>query len=439
MITGNKVTSPTKKELAHAIADFLKLEHPTVAEGSSVDSPFLQQITSSLNGPVSSGSDSYRKTETIFDLLGLTYDPFWDTSEAQDIGGSTVTNRAFSRILAALTQTPRCFLLNVNDAPNGGARWESNPHEVYRYDDKVTGRGSLNDAGPGSKVVHYATSKSSAFPKHYIAIADIDYISPGWDGPWEARLANYQQLATPIPAQAVDISGRNMQHAITEISFATYMQIVDEGGATNNLQRSPFSGPIDFNRKNQMEDLGSARTAERVLSEFPPNKMSIPISIPSALVSGPIELTEPHTPSYSETEDTLTSKVSSSKQRRKDSKLPNKMAEERAIEIAKRAMLLQGWTMSGDRQLDGVGYDLEFKSGNRELHIEVKGIQGPNCDFNMTPKETWRAETDDDWAIIAVTSVLAPEKFTAQMITREQLRSAERTVLSYRVIVGETF
>src|SRR4051812_28514186 len=96
---------------------------PNVSSGSSVDSQFLDALHLAIAGSPTQGADAYRKTEALLDLLGLTYDPYWDTSEAAPEGGSTVTTRAYSRIRAALADTPRCFLLNVTDAPVG-TRWE---------------------------------------------------------------------------------------------------------------------------------------------------------------------------------------------------------------------------------------------------------------------------------------------------------------------------
>ncbi len=149
MVTGRQVPRPTKARLAHDISDLLGLARPPVSSGSSVDSGFLDDIHGALGGGPSGGAGAYRKTEIVLDRLGLTYDPWWDTSESADAGGSTVTNRAYSRIRTALSGMPRCFLLNVTDAPVG-ARWETNHDEVYRYDETVTGRASLNDAGPGA-------------------------------------------------------------------------------------------------------------------------------------------------------------------------------------------------------------------------------------------------------------------------------------------------
>jgi hypothetical protein len=433
MISGAKVNNPTKTVLVQQISEFLGIATPSVSNGSSVDSAFLDEVISALGGSTSSTPIAYRKTEKILDLLGMTYDPFWDTSEATRTGGgSTVTNRGYSRILAALTKTPRCFLLSVTDAPVG-ARWEVNHEEVYRYDNSVTGRKSLNDAGPGSKVIYYATRRSSMLPMHFIAVADVDYIFSNWEGPWEARLTNFQHLEQPIPSQSVQITGRNQQHAITEISFDTYKEIVDLGRTPDKTASPSLARRVRKTNEHLIADPGSDIATERISNTFNPDEMQIEISIPNDLPVGLVKLAEPHVPSYVEIDSGLSviSQVPMGSGIRDRDR--NKRAEERAIDIAIRAMTSKGWQLSGDKQSDGVGYDLEFKSGTRELHIEVKGIQGADLTFNLTPKETWRTETDDNWAVIAVTSVLSPQGFQVHFITREQLQTARRTILGYRI------
>jgi len=433
MILGVKVKRPTKTVLVQQISEFLGIPAPSVANGSSVESAFLDTIISTLGSSSAAASTAYRKVEFILDLLGMTYDPFWDTSEATKTGGgSTVTVRAYSRILAALTQTPRCFLLSVSDAPTG-AKWELNHEEVYRYDDRVTGRLSLNDAGPGSKIIYYATRSSSVHPMHFIAIADIDYILYGWDGPWEARLANFQHLEQPVPIQKVEIAGRNQQHAITEISFDTYKEIVAAGNALSKNPSPSLTGIVRRSRDHLITDPGRDLTTDRVASTFAPNEMQIEISIPIELPLGYIQLAEPHVPTYNQSVSEVSVIMQESSRSGIRDRDRNKRAEERAIEIAIRALSSKGWQLSGDKQKDGVGYDLEFKIGTRVLHIEVKGIQGPDLIFNLTPKETWRAETDDNWAVIAVTSVLSPNSFQVHFITRERLQIARRTILGYRI------
>ena len=109
------------------------------------------------------------------------------------------------------------------------------------------------------------------------------------------------------------------------------------------------------------------------------------------------------------------------------------MQSRRAVELTVKALSTDGWTYSADRQRDGVGYDLEFTKQGATLKVEVKGIHGNRLAFNLTPKETWRAETDADWVLVAVTSVLSPTAYRLNLISRERIASASRVILGYRL------
>ena len=103
------------------------------------------------------------------------------------------------------------------------------------------------------------------------------------------------------------------------------------------------------------------------------------------------------------------------------------------MDARREALKRDGWTRSANRQSDGVGYDLEFTKNARTLKVEVKGIQGRTLAFNVTPKEWWRAETDPDWVLVAVTSVLSPRDFRLHLLTRNVVVGGTRTVASYRL------
>src|SRR5690606_10607847 len=97
----------------------------------------------------------------------------------------------------------------------------------------------------------------------------------------------------------------------------------------------------------------------------------------------------------------------------------DKLAELRAVELTVEALRNSGWSVEKDRQSDGVGYDISFSDGVQTLHVEIKGIQGSRLAFNVTPKEYWRAENDERWVVVAVTSVLSPRDFRLHLITRD--------------------
>jgi hypothetical protein len=72
----------TKEKLESDVAKALGLPDPTMSGGGTVVSKFLDDVHTALVGSPSGGSDTYRKTERLMQTLGLTYDPYWDTSEA---------------------------------------------------------------------------------------------------------------------------------------------------------------------------------------------------------------------------------------------------------------------------------------------------------------------------------------------------------------------
>lgn len=429
MIKGTKVVRPTKERLAKDIAQELGLPEPTMSRGSTVVSAFLGEVHKVLTGGSIGSLDTYRQTERLMQALGLTYDPYWDTSEAAPKGGGTVTVRAYSRIRSAVTGIPRCFILNVTDAPVG-EQWETDHESTYRYDTNVSGRLPFTDAGPGSRILYYSTRKSTENKMHFVAHAEVKYISPGWEGPWEVQLINYTDLAEPVSVEEVEIEGWNRQHSLTEITWDTFAEIVALGGTAAEVTAdSP-------------EDPGGDVIAQRVSVDFPASVEAPSVSVPVTLPGGRLPLQEPEVPEYREAPDgsgvdgPTGMPARSTSERRKD-----KIAEERAVELAAQALSSDGWTMTADRQKDGVGYDLEFERDRRRLKVEVKGVQGSRLAFNLTPKEAWRAETDRDWVVVVVTNVLSPTAYKVTLLTRTEIAAAKRVVTGYRLtvvpVVGE--
>jgi hypothetical protein len=115
----------------------------------------------------------------------------------------------------------------------------------------------------------------------------------------------------------------------------------------------------------------------------------------------------------------------------------DKLAEERGVQIATQFMTDRGWKLLTDHQTSGDGFDLRFAQGERTLNVEVKGIQGAALAFNLTPKEWWRAQTDPAFVVLAVTSVLSPQDYFVNIVTRDRLVTARREVLSYRLSVTD--
>ncbi len=433
MIQSVKVTSPTKLQLANSIATFLGLDEVHASSGSSIESLFLLKVLNKLGVRPTESLTAYEELELILNELGLIYDPNWDSSENTPTGGgSTVTLRAFSRILAALTGVPRCFILNVTDAPVG-TRWETEHDKIYRYDNKVTGRNPFNDAGPGSQIIYYSTRNSSDNPRHFTSTATVDYIFPGRTGPWTAFLKDYRELASPIPAQDVVITGRNKQHAISEISFDTYREMLELGngpGAQNLMTTGIVDQAIVTPSK---ERTTPPKTSVPVLEDYPLTDLELHASIPDVLISGVLTFESPTTPTYRVQNDILVNSESSTPRFPSD-RATNKVIEQRAVQAALQAMTSDGWLMTADRQLDGVGYDLEFTRSHRKLHVEVKGIQSSRLAFNLTPKELWRAQNDPAWILIAVTQALSLRHLKVNVVTRDELATWRRTITGFKMM-----
>lgn len=420
-IVGVKVASgqATKQILADGIASSLGIAAPDVSGGSSVDSLFLDAIHAALGHTDSAGENAYRKTARVLEDLRLTYDPFWDTSEAAPAGGSTVTNRAYSRIRSAITTIPRCFIVNVNDA-EAGARWETDHEFRYAYDDTVSGRAHFNDAGPGSRIIYYATRKHRKNPMHFIAHAEVAYIGPGWAGPWEATIANYTEFKRPVPVTEFEMEGWNRQISITEITFDTYFALLRAGDGSG----AAIS-------EDALRDPGGDVVAKRVLQELPLPDAAPELVIPHVLPLGDVALQPAREPIYIESEArqiVTTGDLPTLKNAAR-----NKLAETRAVDLVTRAFEAQDWTLVMDQQRFGVGYDLLFQKDSRRLHVEVKGIIGTTLAFNLTPKEAWRVEADDDFVVVAVTDVLSPSAYKLNFLTRQDLTAAERIITGYRL------
>lgn len=425
MLNGTTIKRPDKLELCERIAKALGVPVPREATGGTIDSAFLDVMHAAIAGRPSGATDTYRRTERVLQALGLTYDPYWDTSEAAPNGGGTVTVRAFSRILSAITGIPRCFILNVTDAPVG-AKWEIDHESVYRYDHTVSGRQALNNAGPGSRVIYYSTHNAKHHRMTFSARADVHYIASGWSSPWSAHLTGYEALPVPVPAAQVSIPGWNRQNAITEISWDTYRALLSAGGLELDApQRAPRVDP------------GADVIAERVAEDFPPDAAPDALAVPDELPGGTLSGREPRRLHYLESPTGVAAPGAppaggrSPADRKRD-----KAAEQRAVQIATAALAAGGWKLAADRQAEGVGYDLEFARDGRTLKVEVKGIQGRDVAFNLTPKEWWRAETDPEWVVVAVTNVLSPRAFAVHLLARDTVLEADRVVTGYRVRPG---
>lgn len=248
------VTRPSKEALAAAIAKHLGLPPPPVSRGASVSSLFLDEVHEVLFGGPSGGVDTYRKTDRLLSRLGLVYDPWWDTSESRgDTGGGTVTTRAFSRILTAVTGVARCFVV---DWP------ESRQDTVLEFPTNA----DLNpfaEAGPGSLVL-LVDSTTHNLVRAY-AWAEVVEMSPGWrTAPWFATLGTRVKLDVPV---GVTVQGlRPGWLRLTEIPCDGLQTVFRAGAYPGGAIVPPPSS-----------DGGAQKIAERIDRYYP--TQSIPIGV----------------------------------------------------------------------------------------------------------------------------------------------------------------
>jgi hypothetical protein len=415
MIRVDPLARRKKEALAAEIAAQIGVEAPPTSTGSSVESLFLDTIHRILFGVASGGADAYRKTENLINRLGLaTYDPWWDTSEAQGNGGGTVTTRAYSRILVGLTGRPRCFVV-----PEPEDRDEREP---LRIETSPAGN-AFADAGPGSLVLIARQGETV----DVIRVARVLGMSPGWQAPWEVQLGDHRALYPPIRIS----QPRGSRGRIVEVAPATFAAVARAGGLDDWLGEA-------MDDPGRMEQ-ADAETAARVVESFPLDIASVaPLVVPAAISEGsdPAPLVVPN---YIETESSEPNGVDvrvaegPDPSRRPAGRASAKAAELRAIALAQSALEQGGWTLVRDAQKDGVGYDLLFARDGRRLKVEVKGIIGPALAFNLTPKEWWRAQTDPDWVLVAATSVLSPIPPPPTLVGRERIIAATRVVTGYRL------
>ena len=422
-IAGPKVPKRTDKDLASEVAGLLEIDPATISTRSAAVGDTLDQIYTAVTRQLTTGVDVQRKVAAILEVLGLTYDPRWDTGP-----GMTVTGRAYSRMLVALSERPRCFVLNTTDADIGTA-WETDKEKEYRYDTTVSGRVSLNQAGPGSLVLFYHTSNHSQSPMSYTASARIDYIAPGPGGPkWVADLSGFRWFDEAVPAARVDIVDRNPQNAITEITWEQYQEIVTEGTGS---RPEPQDQDVEAG-----SDVGGEQAAARVKDDYPPADVDVAGDhVPDRREDGFLIPSLEREPAYLGEHAKSGTVYVPPRRRTADDRARDKIVEERAVILAIRHLTSLGWELSADRQKDGVGYDVELTHGSRTMHLEIKGIQGTRLEFNLTAKEWRRALTDPDFVLAGVTDVLNPTKVHVHLLGPEELAAADRAATQFRVSV----
>jgi len=84
----------------------------------------------------------------------------------------------------------------------------------------------------------------------------------------------------------------------------------------------------------------------------------------------------------------------------------NKKVETAAIAYVSSKYEFEGWKVESV-EAKKCGYDLLCTKRSKELHVEVKGVQGSSCAFIITPNEKRQAEITNNFVICIVTSTLS--------------------------------
>jgi len=109
----------------------------------------------------------------------------------------------------------------------------------------------------------------------------------------------------------------------------------------------------------------------------------------------------------------------------------NRRIEQAGISWAIAHLESMGWKLLHDRQLDGVGYDLDFMSPGGPRKVEVKGIGGTDLAFNLTASEYELSRSDRSWLLVAVTGALG--KPSVRLIEPGELHGFSIAPTQYRV------
>jgi uncharacterized protein DUF3883 len=101
---------------------------------------------------------------------------------------------------------------------------------------------------------------------------------------------------------------------------------------------------------------------------------------------------------------------------------PDPRSEKAAIHHVTRFLRKSGYSVRS-RELDGCGYDLHASGDTNELHVEVKGCNGPLARFFISRREMATAKADGAWRLAVVTN--ASNKPTRpQLLTYAQMEES---------------
>lgn len=428
----DQVGRPSKEALADAVASWIGYPKTKVSTGSSVEAALLRATVAFLGGDPGDNTRVERNLEHVLDLLGLTYDANWDTSETTESGGGgTVTARGFSRIRSALIGVPRCFVICTDDAPQISA-WSHQGTTEWPFDSKTKGTLAFKDAGPGSLILFAHRSEATASSWLIQSSARVRYVSGGYRRPpWVVTSDDAVLLEEPAPIDQLQLPEFPSGPAILEITFDAYQRIA--GAAVERPAPTSSNDSTPTKDRDAEVDDGADEVYRQLMDRYA-TQIEVPAAfLPEHLPAGVLPPPAVTTPSYSVVGSGLQSNSPNLEFRAPRNSQKSKVIEKAAVLLTTRSLEAAGWTFHSDRQGDGVGYDLEFTRGGAQLHVEVKGVQGSNLTFNLSPKEMWAAQNDPAWVLIVVTSALSAKGKRLHAFTRQDVLAGAFMVTGYRV------
>jgi MoxR-like ATPase len=193
-----------------------------VSEPTSDPDRALQQIRASLAADPDHGSD--------FHFYQPQLRPRWDRKDGD--GEGPPVEEGF-------------FILN--EAPHPIAEGFADEYgRTYGFDDSVTGRKPLVEAG-GGRFVYYRTSKAGGeAAMTFTGHGRIDSVEAlaGKDGKqrWQAHLSGFQPFPHPVPKDQGAPEGWNHQHSIAQITEQAYQRIVHLGAPATPTRELDLAG-----------------------------------------------------------------------------------------------------------------------------------------------------------------------------------------------------
>jgi len=98
----------------------------------------------------------------------------------------------------------------------------------------------------------------------------------------------------------------------------------------------------------------------------------------------------------------------------------NSKVEKAAVRFVRKLFRKRGYEVKS-REKECLGYDLDVRKGNEELHLEIKGVTGSIPEFPITPNEVLRSKSDKLFRLVVVTNAL--EKPNPELFTGDQFQT----------------